>query len=125
MFETSSLQTTLKRLEKHKRVYVVDRMDLDIEGELAGITAIDGALLFDISGKCCAVGAILDGVSVKIGNPGRGSRYNSVVNYIGWLKNREDNELVEQKICFALIISEDGMVDFAIPEDETDEYVAN
>ena len=119
------LDFELKRLEKHKRVYVVDRMDLDIEGELAGITAIDGALLFDISGKCCAVGAILDGVSVKIGNPGRGSRYNSVVNYIGWLKNREDNELVEQKICFALIISEDGMVDFAIPEDETDEYVAN
>ena len=88
---------------------------------VAGITAIDGALLFDISGNCRAVGAILDGVSVKIGNPGRGSRYNSVVNYIGWLKNREDSELVEQKICFALIISEDGMVDFAIPDDKTDE----
>lgn len=116
------LEYEMERLERYKRVYIIDKMDLDnVRGELAGITAIDGALLFDISGNCRAVGAILDGVSVKIGNPGRGSRYNSVVNYIGWLKNREDSELVEQKICFALIISEDGMVDFAIPDDKTDE----
>lgn len=77
---------------------------------LRGVTAIDGAILSDLKGYCQAIGTILDGEFVVPGNPGRGSRYNSIRNYVQWYKNRNP-----KTICFAVIISEDGMIDVEIP----------
>ncbi|MEV6638162.1 hypothetical protein AB0M54_46325 [Actinoplanes sp. NPDC051470] len=47
------------------------------------LTAMDGAILVDMAGRCHAIGVILDGVAAGAGNPGRGSRYNNPVRYLG------------------------------------------
>lgn len=77
---------------------------------LRGVSAIDGAILSDLNGNCLAIGTIVDGEFVGPGNPGRGARYNSVRNYVQWYKNYH-----RDTICFAVIISEDGMIDVEIP----------
>ncbi|MCD4742996.1 MAG: DNA integrity scanning protein DisA nucleotide-binding domain protein [Desulfobacteraceae bacterium] len=72
---------------------------------LRNLTPIDGALLLNPKGTCYAIGAILDGMTVKDGDPARGARYNSAIRYI-----------VTSKIpSIAIVISEDGGIDF-IPD---------
>lgn len=74
------------------------------EHMLAGIGRIDGAVLIDPTGRVHAFGAILDGKVKREsrGNTSRGARYNSARRY------------VEDQVCrcMALVISEDGMIDF-------------
>lgn len=77
---------------------------------LRGVSAIDGAILSDLNGQCQAIGTIVDGAFVGPGDPGRGARYNSVRNYVQWYKNHHPDT-----ICFAAIISEDGMINVEIP----------
>lgn len=84
-----------------------DKLDNNM---LRGVTSIDGAILSDLSGKCLAIGTILDGTFVGPGNVGRGARYNSVRNYVNWYKTRHPDV-----VCFAVIISEDGMINVEIP----------
>lgn len=67
---------------------------------LLGMTSVDGMLLMDKEGKCHAFGVLLDGKAQCIGNPARGSRYNSSVNYI-----------YDKEESCAVIISEDKTVD--------------
>ena len=51
--------------------------------ELFGqVSKIDGSILIDPSGRCHAVGVILDGIANEQCTPSRGSRYNSAVRYI-------------------------------------------
>lgn len=75
------------------------------------LTRIDGALLLDPQGMCHAVGVILDGkASPKTGDRGRGSRFNSAKTYL-------DSRAAEgQGQCFAVVVSEDGMVQVLEPE---------
>jgi len=47
------------------------------------LTAMDGAILVDMTGRCHAIGVILDGVAAGAGDAGRGSRYNNPVRYLG------------------------------------------
>ncbi len=68
------------------------------------LTAIDGAVLIDFSGQCHAVGVILDGRAVKTGTPSRGARFNSALRYVSTMRK-------EGHRCFAVVISEDGMID--------------
>jgi DNA integrity scanning protein DisA with diadenylate cyclase activity len=81
----------------------VDPTVLD-EHILAGIGRIDGAVLIDPTGRVHAFGAILDGKVKREsrGNTSRGARYNSARRYV------EDQTCR----CMALVISEDGMIDF-------------
>lgn len=55
---------------------------------IKSVTAIDGAILLDPSGKCFAIGAILDGEAYKPGNSARGARYNSAVTYIDYWEKK-------------------------------------
>lgn len=81
------------------------------------LTAIDGAIYFDVDGNCHAIGVILDGVAKEdIGDSSRGARYNSAQRYLQKLK---DNG---HKKCVIVIISEDGMVDL-IPELEHEDML--
>lgn len=73
------------------------------------ITTIDGAVLLAPGGTCYAVGVILDGLASSKGNPMRGSRYNSAVRYV------ETSRRQFGYGCYAIIVSEDGMVDL-VPE---------
>lgn len=98
------------RFSKYRYTIKVKEFDLNTSEMLRGIAAIDGAILSDLTGKCQAVGTILDGGIVEEGNPGRGARYNSVRNYIQCYKNEHPNIT-----CFAVIFSEDGMLNVEIP----------
>lgn len=75
------------------------------------ITAIDGALLADLSGKCYAIGVIFDGEVKKLGKVERGARYNSVANYVYIKKCEEPDSQI-----FGVIVSEDKSVEVEIPE---------
>lgn len=50
---------------------------------LSQLTGIDGGVLIDPQGNCHAIGVILDGIAGGIGDPARGSRYNSAIRYLG------------------------------------------
>ncbi|WP_282205515.1 diadenylate cyclase [Kitasatospora fiedleri] len=47
------------------------------------LTDMDGAVLVDPSGRCHAIGVILDGTARGEGDPARGSRLNNAVRYLG------------------------------------------
>lgn len=70
-------------------------------GTLGAVTGIDGAVLVDPSGRCHAVGVILDGEATGTGDAGRGARYNSAIRY---------HKAVGAD-CMVVIVSEDGMID--------------
>lgn len=70
---------------------------------LLSITSIDGALMMDWSGKCLAIGVIVDGEAKVDGNVGRGARYNSITNYVKQ-KRRVNYNFI------GIIVSEDGMI---------------
>jgi hypothetical protein len=69
------------------------------------LTAIDGALLVDLAGRCHAAGVILDGRASRRGDPARGARFNSAVRYVD----------ASESPCVALVISEGGSVDLVRP----------
>lgn len=80
---------------------------------LQGIFSIDGAILLDTTGRCHAIGVILDGLaqnsqqsnsSTVQENAARGSRFNSSVRYVN--SQRNNNTKVA-----AIVISEDGQID--------------
>lgn len=84
--------------EKFKKGTSVGKIDLAIESNLRlldGIASVDGALLVDFEGVCYGFSVILDGDAKVEGDVGRGSRYNSSVNYIAG------------KERYAIIVSED------------------
>lgn len=62
---------------------------------------IDGAVLLDPNGNCHAIGVILDGEARGIGDPARGSRYNSSVRY----------QSSAPSPTVVVVISDDGGVD--------------
>ncbi len=68
--------------------------------EVHAVSSIDGAILFNHAGMCCAIGVILDGLATAKGDPARGARYNSAVRY---LSAHGDG-------CVILVVSEDGDV---------------
>lgn len=76
------------------------------ESALLGVSAIDGAIVVDPTGRCHAVGVILDGRATPgLGDASRGARFNSAHRYLAEA-GRE---------CLIIIVSEDGMINL-IPE---------
>ena len=115
--EISFIDEEIDRLESFGKAYairekVVDLSKKEISSELLnGITAIDGALFCNFNLECKAIGVIVDGETVKAGDPGRGARYNSLTNYVRWLNSENRNANVN---CMAVVISEDGTLDIEI-----------
>jgi DisA bacterial checkpoint controller nucleotide-binding len=66
---------------------------------LTQITDVDGAVLVDLTGRCHAIGVILDGLASERCSPARGARYNSAIRYV---YSHPDSLVV--------VKSEDGMV---------------
>lgn len=97
---SSSAKSEAARLSKQSTM--VKPMTLNPDNLLA-LTAIDGAALIAPTGKCYAVGVILDGIASEEGTPARGARYNSAVRYVGTKTGGHR--------CLALIVSEDGTID--------------
>ncbi len=76
------------------------------------ISSIDGAVLMDTDQNVYAYGVVLDGNAEIKGEPSRGARYNCSYKYIASLSSRETAAK-----ALAVIISEDGMVNFYDTED--------
>lgn len=94
-----------QRLCKLRRGIMIEKVNLHENLEfIRHITSIDGAVFMDSNCNCVAIGIIVDGKSVMIGDSSRGARYNSIYNYIA-LKS------IENIACLGIIISEDGMID--------------
>jgi len=68
---------------------------------VGGTKGIDGAVLVDPSGRCHAIGVILDGAATGEGDRSRGARYNSVVKYLAAAAGTP---------TVILLVSEDGMI---------------
>ena len=68
---------------------------------LKNLTPIDGAVILNEKATCYSIGTILDGIASPKGNPARGARYNSALRYVE-----------PRSGCMAVVISEDGGVDF-------------
>ena len=64
------------------------------------VTRIDGAVLVDLTGRCHAVGVILDGRATGSGDASRGARFNSAIRY----------EEAQHGKCLVIVVSEDGMI---------------
>lgn len=73
--------------------------------EIQKLTSIDGAVLIEPTGRCHAIGVILDGMATGKGKASRGSRYNSAIRYVETAQKELKHE------CLAVVISEDGMID--------------
>lgn len=69
--------------------------------DVARLGRIDGALLFDTEALCHAVGAILDGDARGIGDPARGSRFNSALRY----------QTAAPARSVVIVVSDDGTID--------------
>lgn len=70
--------------------------------QILSITGIDGALFMDMEGRCLAIGVLVDGKATIKGDVGRGSRFNSINNYV--LQKESGNYI-------GIVVSEDGMID--------------
>jgi len=70
-----------------------------------GLTAVDGAVLFDMEGNCQGFGFMLDGEAIVKNRTDRGERYNTAYNYTA-CKNKAG------KKCMTVTVSEDKLVDF-------------
>lgn len=113
--EKSFLEKEIDRLARFGKAYAITKHSLDlynvVDEMLKGITAIDGAVFCNFDLQCKAIGVIVDGQTVKVGNPGRGARYNSLTNYVQGLNGKERNANVN---CMAVVISEDGPINIEI-----------
>ena len=88
---------------------MIDPVQIDDAEVLLSLTAIDGALIADTTGRCFAIGAILDGEALSKGNTARGARYNSAITFVDYWRQK-GNKVV------AIIVSADDSVDI-YPED--------
>lgn len=92
---------------KYGRGIKIAKCKVDVQAVL-GMTNADGAVFFDYDGYCYGFNIILDGIASVPGEPGRGARYNSAVNYIAYdnIKATKGNDAEEVERC-AIIRSED------------------
>lgn len=112
---TNDVQNEVLRLCSKNRGYQIDEIELDIQYKLVNsITAIDGAVMLDESGKCFGIGVILDGKCIVKGNQSRGARFNSAYNYVAIMSGNNKNAI-------AIVISEDRTVDIITSHDTFDE----
>lgn len=86
------------------------------EEYVSRMSTIDGALIIDHEGRGYGYGMILtsQGNSKVKRDSGRGARYNSAKLYIA-------DQLENEKKAVAVIVSEDGMVDFYSTDDAAKE----
>lgn len=116
--DKKTLNNQLKDLELYNRAFrVVDKDLKDVVENFESVLAIDGAIIAGTDCSCHAVGAIVEAELKVRGVPGRGARYNSLVNYVHAVfeKEKANPNRKEAVVCFAVIISEDETIDIEIP----------
>lgn len=92
------IQNEVKRLADLAKGTMIEKLELAEKENLSllqGLATIDGAVMVDYNGDCYGSRIILDGRAKLRGDIGRGSRYNSALNYATNHK------------CYAVVFSED------------------
>ncbi len=92
------IKNEVKRLTDLAKGTMIEKLELADKENLSllqGLATIDGAVMVDYNGDCYGFGIILDGRARLRGDTGRGSRYNSALNYATNHK------------CYAVVFSED------------------
>lgn len=102
-----TIDTGVCRYEVAAGFKTAQRVPLEPE-QLENISAIDGTVLLDEEGKCLKFGMILNTAEQGGGDSKRGSRYNSVYNYI-------KNCKMQGISAVGLVVSEDKIVNI-LPE---------
>lgn len=117
--ENKFLKEELKRLSNFSiPMNPIPSSRLLKEGLLMNLSAIDGALLFDMDCKCHSIGVILDGVADEFtGDISRGARYNSALKYAKYLNKKQVDYTI-------IVLSEDGMMN-PLSNDLNSELVYN
>ncbi|WP_179031099.1 DNA integrity scanning protein DisA nucleotide-binding domain protein [Paenibacillus kribbensis] len=106
--DRSTAESELKKLRKQSTPILPTEINPIFIKHLA---SIDGAMYFDTTGACHAIGVILDGLAQDhLGDASRGARFHSAHRYLEKLKSEPD-----KKGCVIAIISEDGIINL-IPE---------
>lgn len=84
IFIKEGINTEVDRLcDKCRRGFRINNISVsNFKQFVAGMAAVDGAILVDYEGVCHAYGVILDGVAKVKGYPQRGARFNSAINYV-------------------------------------------
>lgn len=77
---------------------------------LNSISSIDGAIICDLFGACYGYGVILNFTVYSYGEMSRGSRYNSINNFV-----KRCEKTRKAYVC-GVTISDDGMVNYFYPE---------
>ena len=114
-FGSLFLNKEKRRFSLSERARVVEPFPFEEKfKQVKGIIEIDGAVMLDTSGKCHAVGVIVDGKATKKGNAGRGARYNSLCTYISSIYEEEQNQNV---VALVAVISEDKTLDVITGDD--------
>lgn len=122
--DNETLQHELDNLGSHNRAFRLKYKDLkDVVEGFESVLAIDGAIIAGIDCRCHAVGTIVEAELKVQGEPGRGARYNSLVNYVHAVFEREkaNPNREEAVVCFAVIISEDETIDIEISRESIEE----
>lgn len=116
MDDNTFRQETKRLVECHRAIPVESFNLADKVDNVAELFAIDGAVLLDFSCNCQAVGAIVDGKAYLMPEGmSRGARYNSITSYVKGLRNM--GEGYAKAVCFAVIFSEDRMVNVVVNTD--------
>ena len=102
ILDDSNVYEELNRLMENSTGIKIHKTEFDTE-YIHRITSIDGAVVFDASGICYAIGVILDSrISVK-GQSERGARFNSALKYVETCRESGINALV-------MVVSEDKTI---------------
>ena len=98
---SEEVESEITRLES--QAIKIKPSDLSPE-VVSSLSLVDGAIFLEPNGICHGFGVILDGIATLNGKLSRGSRYNSAIRYV-------DTNFGKFPLL-AIILSEDGMVDW-------------
>lgn len=96
--DQKKIQKEVERLTDLAKGTMIEKLELADKENLSllqGLATIDGAVMVDYNGVCYGFGIILDGRARLRGDVGRGSRFNSALNY------------ATSHRCYAVVFSED------------------
>lgn len=104
--------------DKKRGIKLTKKIDLIKQKDLLiSLTAIDGAVIINSDGACCAIGVIIDGIakdSIEC-DMARGARYNSALTFITNM-NFKNTYGIESENCKIFIFSEDKTLN-VLPDD--------
>lgn len=99
-----SAAARIQTLEAHDKALKVTFAEQPGEGAIACAAGMDGAVILDLQGNIRYLAAILDGESCIQGKLSRGSRFNSIRNFVADIAKNKNESIM------GIVCSEDGEI---------------